>query len=317
MKTVLLEPLVISPDVLERVSGFLSRNGHSFTAYDTRVEDDETLIARSQDAEILMVGNLPLSAKVIDAIPNLKLISVAFTGLDHIDLDACRKRGICVCNCAGYSTDSVAELAFGFMIALLRFVVQCDQVTRECMTRAGFIGKDLKGKTLGIIGTGAIGMRVAEIGKVFGCHLIAYSRSTKTAAEALGIRYLELDDVLAQSDIVSLHLPLTDATRGIISREKLALMKPSALLINTSRGPVVDIPALAEALDKKQIAGAALDVFETEPPLPEGYLLFDKENVLLAPHVAFATEEAFVRRAEMVFANIACWLAGKPQNKIL
>jgi phosphoglycerate dehydrogenase-like enzyme len=317
MKTVLLEPLVIAPDVLERVSGFLSRNGHAFTAYDTRVEDDDTLIARSQEAEILMVGNLPLSAKVINAVPNLKMISVAFTGLDHIDLDACRERGVTVCNCAGYSTDSVAELAFGFMISLLRFVVQCDHVTRECKTRAGFIGNDLKGKTLGIVGTGAIGTRVAEIGKAFGCDLIAYSRTPKAAVEALGVRYLELDDVLAQSDIVTLHLPLTDATRGIISREKLSLMKPSALLINTSRGPVVDIPALAEALDKKQIAGAALDVFETEPPLPEGYPLFDKANALLAPHVAFATEEAFVRRADIAFANIECWLAGKPQNKIL
>ncbi len=317
MKTVLLEPLVIAPDVLERVSGFLQDNGHSFTAYDTRVEDDDTLIERSRDAEILMVGNLPLSANVIKAVPNLKMISVAFTGLDHIDLDACRERGITVCNCAGYSTDSVAELAFGFMISLLRFVVQCDHVTRECKTRAGFIGKDLRGKTLGIVGTGAIGMRVAEIGKAFGCHLIAYSRTPKPEAEALGVRYLELDDVLAQSDIVTLHLPLTDATRGIISREKLARMKPSALLINTSRGPVVDIPALAEALDKKQIAAAALDVFETEPPLPEGYALFDKENALLAPHVAFATEEAFVRRAEIAFANIERWLEGTPQNKIV
>ena len=316
MKIVLLEPLFVPDPALERLSDSFRADGHKFVSYATREEDDEIILSRAADADIVMIGNLPLSGQVICGLRKLKMISVAFTGVDHVALDACRARGITVCNCAGYSTDSVAELSFGLMIAVLRNLVQCDRATREGKTRAGLIGHDLSGKTLGIIGTGAIGLRVAQIGKAFGCRLLACSRSQRIEAVNLGVRYVFFDELLEASDIVTLHVPLTDETGGMISREKIALMKSSAILINTSRGPVVDNIALADALEKGEIAGAGIDVFDIEPPLNPQDPLLKQKKAVFAPHVAFATWEAFDRRATLAVNNVTQWLNGTPVNVI-
>lgn len=314
MRIVVLEPLGIKNEDLQALAANFTDRGHEFLSYDMRPSSTEELIGRVKGAEVLILANIPLPKEAIEAAANLKLISVAFTGVDHIDMKTCREKNIMVCNAAGYSTYSVAELTIGLIISVLRNIVPCDAATRNSKTKNGFSQHEVYGKTLGIIGTGAIGMKVAGIAQVFGCKVLAYSRTQKAEASSKGIQYVELDELLSQSDIVSLHVPLTELTSGLINSEKLALMKPSAILINTARGAVVDNTALAEALKSGKIAGAGLDVFEVEPPLPENHPLFDVPNTVLTPHVAFATAEAIFRRAEVVFENINLWEKGKPRN---
>ena len=279
--------------------------------YDTRVTDTETLIERGKDADIIAVSNLPLNADVIDGCKNLKMLSVAFTGVDHIALDACRRNGVLVSNCAGYSTAAVADLVFGLLISLYRNIPACNEVVRREGTKDGLVGFELEGKKFGVVGTGAIGLRVAAIAQAFGCEVLAYSRTKK---DVPGITYTDLNTLLSQCDIVSLHTPLNDSTRGLIGKEQLALMKKNAILINTARGPVVDSQALAEALNEERIAGACIDVFETEPPVKKEHPLLNAKHVIATPHVAFATKEALVKRAVIVFDNITAWLNNAPQN---
>jgi D-3-phosphoglycerate dehydrogenase len=311
----MLEPLGVPKEKIENMASFLKDRGHEFYMYEDRVEDNRSLIERSQNAEVVILSNIPYRAEVIHACPKLKMISVAFTGVDHIDVNACKEKGITVCNAAGYSTDSVAELAFGLIVAVMRNIVKCDELVRNGKTKAGYIGNDISGKTLGIIGTGAIGLRVAEIGKAFGCKLLAYSRTEKE--NPFGIKYVDLKTLLAESDIVSLHVPLNDKTKNLIDKEAISLMKPNSILINTARGPVVDSQALAAALKEGKIAGAGIDVFEMEPPVPANHPLLSAPSVVAAPHVAFATWEAFYRRAQIVLTNVKAWLDGEPQNRIV
>ncbi|ADL13339.1 2-hydroxyacid dehydrogenase [Acetohalobium arabaticum] len=314
MKIVMLEPLAVKEEIINELKANLEEQDHEFVAYDNRIEDEDVIIDRASEADALIITNLPLSERVIEACSNLKLISVAFTGVDHIDLEACQKQGVTVCNAPGYSTHSVAELAIGFMITVMRNMVPCDVATRKGKTRTGLIGNELKGKKLGIIGTGSIGLRVAEIGKVFGCELLGYNRSEKEQAKELGLEYVNLDTLMKESDIISLHLPHTEETKGMIDKEKISLMKESSIFINVARGPIVDNEALAAALKEGHIAGAGIDVFEMEPPIPQDHPLLNAPNTVVTPHVAFATPEAFYRRANTVFDNIESWLQDNPQN---
>lgn len=314
MKIVLLESLAVSEERIAALAAPLIAAGHSFAAYTDGAKDESVLIERAKDADILMVASSPLPAAVVAACDRLKLISVAFTGVDHLPMALCRERGILVSNCAGYSNESVAELVFGLVISLLRRIPDCDAAARAGGTKAGLVGFELAGKTFGIVGTGAIGLRVAQLAKAFGCKLVGYSRTKRPEAEALGLTYLPLDELMATADVVSLHVPATDATRGLIGEDQIAKMKPDALLINTARGPVLDSAALAAALKEGRIAGAGIDVFETEPPIPTDHPLCGAPNVILTPHVAFATAQSMEVRAEMVFENVACYLEGKPRN---
>lgn len=316
MKIVILESLSISSEELEVITKPLIDSGHELIMYEDRV-DEATLKTRVKDADILVIANMPLSGDVIDAAEKLKLISVAFTGVDHVDLDKCKDKGIKVSNAAGYSNNSVAELAFGLMISLLRNIVTLDDVVRDGGTKTGYGQFDLSGKTLGILGTGEIGSRVAEIGLAFGCNVIAYNRSENKELIEKGVKYLSLEDVLSISDIVTIHMPLTDETKSLVNKERLELMKPTAFLINTARGPIVDNAALAVALENGVIAGAGIDVFDMEPPIPMDYPLLDAPNTILIPHIGFATEEAMVRRADITFKNIKMWEQDKQQNIII
>lgn len=316
MKIVILEPLGLPEERIKNIAKPLTCKGHELITYNNRPEDLDTLLSRSSEADVLVLANMPLSREAILSDKALKMISVAFTGVDHIDMDSCRERKVLVCNAAGYSTSSVAELTFGLIFAVLRNIVPLDLASRSEKTKAGYSQHELYGKTLGIIGTGAIGLKVAEIAKAFGCKIIAYSRTQRSEALALGITYLTLEELLSQSDIITIHVPLNDKSKGLIGSEKLSLVKPSAILINTARGPVVDYKALAEALKKGEIAGAGVDVFEIEPPLPKGHPLFGVPNVVVTPHIGFAAEEALQRRAEITFKNIEKWIEGHPQNLI-
>ena len=311
MKLVIIEPLGVEKEKLLSMAQEALRGRMEIVYYDTRTTDTNELIQRGEDADVIVVSNLSLNGDVIRGCRNLKLLSVAFTGVDHIDMAACRARGITVCNCAGYSTCAVADLVFGLLISLYRNIIPCDSVCRRGGTKDGLVGFELEGKTFGVIGTGAIGLRVAAIAQAFGCRVLAFSRTVK---EIPGITYVELDTLLEESDIISLHVPLNDATRGMIGAEEIQKMKKSAVLINTARGPVTDANALSEALKAGRIAGACVDVFENEPPVAADHPLFSAPNTIVTPHIAFATREAMVKRAVTVFENVKLYLKGTPQN---
>ena len=317
MKIVILESLGINDEELNSISKPLTDNGHELVVYDDGKLDDETIKVRIKDAEVLVLANTPLSGDVIEAAEKLKYISIAFTGYNHIDLEKCKEKGIKVSNAAGYSTNSVAELTFGLITALLRNIVPLDAITREGGTKNGYRQTDLNGKTLGILGTGDIGSAVAKLGLAYGCKVIAYNRSVKQELVDKGVEYKSLDHVLKASDIVTLHIPLTAETKNLIDKDKLALMKTSSFLINTAIGPIVDHDALAAALHNGTIAGAGLDRVEMEPPVPTDYPILSAPNTVLVPHIGYATEEAMVRRAEITFNNIVTWEKGKQENTVI
>ncbi len=313
MKLVFLEPLGIPQQKLEAMAREKLGDRAELVFYDTRAEDAPTLIARSQDADIVVLSNFKYREEVLSQCPKLKMICVAFTGVDHVDMAYCRAYGITVCNCAGYSTVAVADLVFGLVIALQRRLVACDRVVREEGTKNGLVGFELEGKKFGVIGTGAIGLRVAKIAQAFGCEVLAYSRTQKAVE---GVTYADLDTLLATCDIISLHLPQNAETVGLIGKEQLARMKKNAILINTARGPIVDSAALAQALKDGVIAGAGVDVFEVEPPVAADHPLFSAPNLIAAPHVAFATAESMQKRAVIVMENLEAYLNGVPQNVV-
>ena len=310
MKITVIEPLGVDTSLLENIA-HESAPEAEFVWYDARTTDTAELIKRGADADIIVLANQPIPAEVIAGWRQVKMITVAFTGVDHIPLEICRSRGITVCNCAGYSTAAVADLVFGMLISLYRNLEPCGTAVRTGGTKDGLIGCELEGKKFGVVGAGAIGSRVIRIAQAFGCEVYAYSRTQKDIA---GVSWTDLDTLLSCCDIVSLHVPLTEETRGRINAEKLALMKPSAVLINTARGLVVDSAALSAALNSEQIAGACIDVFDIEPPLSPDTPLLQAKNLIAAPHIGFATHEALVKRAHLVFENIRAFLDGSPKN---
>ena len=308
MNIVCVESLGIGQARFESLKAHYSALGHEFTYYMDRKEDDATLADRMRDADVVVIRNIKLSAAVLSQCTKLRYLSVAFTGLDHIDLAYCNEHGIKVQNAAGYSTTAVSELAVGMMLDLLRNIITLNEKIRQGGSRGTFLGRELRGKTVGIVGTGAIGTATARLLVAFGAKVIAWSRTERQEVKELGVEYVPLESLLQQSDIVSLHVPLCDATRGLIGEKELALMKPTAMLVNTARGPVCDIAAVGKALVENRIAGAAFDVFEKEPPLPIDHLLLSTNRCLVTPHVAFATEESFAARAEIVFGHVDEWL---------
>ena len=254
MKVVLLEGLGVSDQVIQQHARKLEAMGHTFAAYPKNA-DPQVQVERSRDADVIMLANMPLSPAVLEEAKSLKFIDVAFTGVDHIPMAEAKRLGIAVSNASGYATQAVAELCISFMISLLRNVPQTEVRCRNAGTKDGLVGNLLWGKTVGIVGAGAIGRKVAALCKAFGCTVLAYNRSTVTdpAIDA----QVSLEELLKRADIVSLHCPLTAATKGMIGKEQLALMKKSAILINTARGGVLDSAALADALERGEIAGAA------------------------------------------------------------
>ena len=313
MKIVMLEPLGVKEEIVKAQAQKFIDAGHEFVFCGQKLTEEEK-IARAADADIFIITNGKLSADVINAAPHLQMISVGFTGIDHVDQEACKAKGVRICNCQGYATIPTAELAVGLMLACLRNIVPYNQVVRDGGTLAGYKHNTLSGKTVGIVGTGAIGTHTAELCKAFGCRLIGYNRSQKPDALALGLEYVDLDTLFKEADIVSLHVPATAETRGMVSRERIYSMKENAIIINVARGPVVDSQALADALNEGVIAGAGIDVFETEPPIAADHPLLHAKNCIVTPHVGFYSEESLTMRVGMVYDNVSAWIDGKPIN---
>ena len=314
MKITLLNPLEVSEETILNNKEKLEEMGHKFAFYDDLAKDDDEIIERLKDSDIAIITNKPLSAKVIDACPNLELVDVAFTGVDHVDLDAIKKNGITLLNASGYSDDSVAELVIGLAIGVLRkFNENRENIFDNSNHK--LLGQTLKGKKFGVIGTGNIGIKLIELLQVFGCEIIAYSRTEKQEVKDMGVKYIDLDTLLEESDIVSLHIPNNKETKNFLDKDKLDKMKENAILINCARGPVVDNAYLAQILNEDKLY-AGIDVFDMEPPLPDDYPLRNAKNCILTNHVAYYTKEAMENRAEIVFNNIYEYLDGNIINEI-
>jgi glycerate dehydrogenase len=292
---------------------------HSWNEYGATAPDE--VVARLQGASIAITNKVPIRAADIARLPGLKMIAVAATGTDNVDLEACRERGIVVANIRDYSLVSVPEHCFALILALRRNLrAYCADVeagrwqssTRFCLLDHPIA--DLAGSRLGIVGYGALGKRVAAIGRAFGMQVAVSSRSP---VRDLDVASVPLPELLATSDVISLHLPLTDQTRNMIGAAQLASMKRSALLINTARGGLVDEAALAQALRDGTIGGAAFDVLSKEPPSDGNALLALRlPNFILTPHVAWASTGAMQTLADMLIDNIEAFAAGSPINTV-
>ena len=313
MKIKIIEPLGIPNAEMKNLIEQRIGAEHEIVSYNTRAEAEEVLIERSKDADVIVVSNIKMSANVISQCTDLKMICVAFTGVDHIDTAYCQENHIVVCNCVGYSTSAVADIVFAMALNLARNVIRCNEVCRQQGTKNGLVGFELEGKTFGVVGMGNIGARVAAIANAFGCKVLAYNRSQKNIED---VEFVDLETLLRRSDIVSLHIPANEQTKGLIGKEQLKFMKDTAFLINTARGAVVDTEALADALKNGQIAGAGIDVFDEEPPIPADNPLLGLDHTVLTPHVAFASAQSFEKRAVIIAENIKAWMDGRPQNVV-
>lgn len=310
-----MESLGISDEELAARKAPFEAQGHVFVDY-PKTTDPAKLIEEAKDADAMILANMPMPADVLRKCNKLKFIDVAFTGVDHVGLDAAKEKNIAVSNASGYSNEAVSELVIGTTLSLARNLRSVEDRCREGKDKTGLVGWEIKGKTVGIIGLGKIGTRTAELFHAFGATVLAQSR-THHDGIAEYIEQVTQEELLRRSDIVVLHCPLNDSTRGMINAEKLAMMKPTALLVNVARGPVVVEKDLVASLENGVIAGAAIDVFDKEPPLDTASPILHAPNCLVTPHVAFATQQSMSLRAEIVFDNLAKWMEGHQINTIL
>jgi D-lactate dehydrogenase len=277
-----------------------------------------------------------VDAGALERLPRLRLVATRSTGVDHIDLEACAARGIAVANVPTYGENTVAEHTFALILGLSRRLIGAERKGRRAdFDLSGLQGFDLKGRTLGVVGAGRIGLHVIRIARAFGMAVVVSDPNREELlAEVLGFDYVELDELLERSDVVSLHAPAVPATHHMIDAAALARMRPGALLINTARGALVDTEALVAALDSGRLGGAGLDVFEGEEHVGEDYellaqggedrvrlalgrrLLADRDDVILTPHNAFNSREAVERIAATTAQNIAAFLAGESLNRV-
>jgi glycerate dehydrogenase len=271
------------------------------------------IVARSASAHIVLTNKVPLSRAYMESVPQLKYIGVTATGYNIVDVAAARERNVTVTNVPTYGTRSVAQMTFALLLELTQHVGHHAQTVRDgrwtrspdfCYWDYPLI--ELDGLTIGIVGHGRIGRSVGELAQAFGMEVIAHSR--KSSAH-------DLERLFRESDVISLHCPLTPETKHLVNSERLGWMKPTAFLLNTSRGPLIDEPALAEALNQGRIAGAGLDVLAVEPPVADN-LLFTAKNCFITPHIAWATRAARSRLMDAAVENVRAFLAGKPKNVV-
>jgi glycerate dehydrogenase len=277
----------------------------------------EEVVGRSAGADVLLTNKQPIGRTEIAALPGLRYIGVLATGYNVVDVAAARDHGIPVCNVPEYGTPNVVQATFALLLELTNRTGRLDRTVHEGRWTASpdfcyFDGElvELAGRTLGIVGYGRIGRKVAEVGRAFGMRILAHRRTPGTDPECV-----DLERLLRESDVVSLHCPLTPETQGLVNAASIALMKPSALLLNTARGGLVVEADLAAALDTGRLAGAGLDVLAVEPP-PACNPLLRAANCVITPHVAWATRAARVRLIEATAANLEAFLAGRPRNVV-
>ena len=316
MKIVILDGFTANP-------GDLSWKGleelGTLTVYD-RTKPEET-IARAAEADIVLTNKVIINREVMAQLPQLKYIGVLATGYNVVDIEAAHERGIIVTNVPAYSTESVAQMVFAHLLTVTNRTEHYALQNRQGRWTKNpdfcywdFPHLELAGKTFGIVGLGNIGRRVAEIALAFGMQVKALTSKSADTLPA-GIEKADLEVLLATSDVISLHCPLTDTTRHLINRDTLSKMRPSAILINTGRGPLVDDQAVASALAEGKLAAFCADVLTEEPPKADNPLL-NQPNAFITPHIAWATEEARSRLLQVAISNVQAFLNAKPQNVV-
>jgi glycerate dehydrogenase len=316
-KIVVLDGHALNPGDLEW--GALGKLGE-LTVHSRTTETE--ILARAFDAEVLFTNKTPLTAATLAQLPQLRYVGVMATGYNVVDAKAAAARRVVVTNIPTYGTDSVAQFAIALLLELCHRVGLHDQAARMgewtrnpdwSMPKSPLV--ELSGKTMGIVGFGRIGRQTAKIADALGMRVIAAETNRVDAPEWPGFRWCGVEELLADSDVVSLHCPLFPETQGLINAQRLALMRRTAFLINTSRGPLVVERDLADALNLEWLAGAALDVLSVEPPVG-GSFLFGAKNCIVTPHIAWATREARSRLMDEAVANLAAFLEGKPVNVV-
>lgn len=318
MKLVILDAYTENPGDLSW--DWISEYVDEYDIYPITAADQ--VIERSKDADILVTNKTVLSKQVLEQLPKLKYISTLATGYNVIDTEYAKERGIVVSNIPAYSTDGVAQLVFALMLEFVNAVsVHNDSVKNGewsscehfCYQKTTL--SELSGKTLGIIGFGKIGSAVAQIANAFKMKVIAYSPNTRSYNGFGNVDFVSMDEVIENSDFISLHCPLTEKTNGLVNKDFLKRMKNSAILINTSRGPVINEQDLKDALDNGVIAGAGVDVLSTEPPSKDNPLLFAK-NCIITPHIAWASFDARKRLMGIFKENVIGFVNNKPVNVV-
>ncbi len=309
-KLVVTDPLPLEEDHYRRLAALGDLQVH-----DTQPRDAAELINRLQGCEAAVVGWCRMTRDVLAALPDLRFMSLWAAGTNLVDMDAAKDRNVSVSVTKGYADTAVAEFTLGAMLALTRKIW-----TAALRLRDGdndwrpYLGRDLSSLTIGIIGAGSIGRQVIRLVNAFGAScLVTTKHPTAPRAAELGVDFVDIDTLLERSDIVSLHLPLNAETEHLIDGQRLRRMKDSAYLINTSRAGLINTDALMSALEGERLAGAALDVFEIEPPVIDPTWL-DHDNLLLTPHIAFNSVEATRRKNELCIGNIEAFLMGAPVN---
>lgn len=313
MKIVILDGFTANP-------GDLSWDGlrqfGELTVHDRTAPDQ--IIERAKDAQIVLTNKVPLNAETLVKLPKLKYIGVLATGYNIVDIAEAARRGIVVTNVPGYSTDAVAQHVFAMILHLYNQLYRYNEdvqkgVWENCpdFSFGTYPVCELSGKTFGVVGYGQIGQRVAKIADAFGMQVLLHSRTKREAPYP----FVQREELFQRADIISLHCPLTPQTEGMINRDSIALMKQSAVIINTGRGPLVSEQDLADALNSGRIAGAGVDVLSQEPP-KDGNPLIGAKNCIITPHIAWAGYDARVRLIQTVTENIDCFLKGIPKNVV-
>jgi phosphoglycerate dehydrogenase-like enzyme len=290
--------------------------GTEVEAFHDHITDVDALANRLQSFDVVMAlrERTQFQRDLLERLPNLKMIATAGMRNAAIDMDAANALGILVCGTSG-SSRSTGELAWGLILSLLRHIPQEDAATRAGQWQVS-LGIGLQGKTLGLLGLGRIGGQMAEVANAFQMRVIAWSQNlTEQRADEFGALLVSKDELFDQSDVVSIHLVLSERTRGLVGARELGLMKPTAYLVNTSRGPIVDEAALYETLREGRIAGAGIDVF-SEEPLPRDYPLLSLKNTVITPHLGYVTTESYQAFYEQTAENVAAFMAGNPTRVV-
>ena len=306
------------PSVMIPSGAFRKLDGRDVRAYDTRPDTARELIDRIGGAEIVINirSSCRFDRQVLDSCPSLRLISIWGTGVDNVDLDAARDHNVAVTNTPAVAKDTVAEHTLMLMLAAGRRILEVDRSVRDGLWPRATIAQ-LNGKILGLIGVGAIGRRVAELGKGIGMNVIAWTfHPSAELAREVGLRWVDLDEVISESDVLSLHVRHSEDTHHLVGSRQFQLMKPTAILVNTARGSIVDEAALIDALETQRIAAAGLDVFETEPLAPESHLK-RLPNVVLTPHSAGISPETVEAGLAMSIDNVFAFLEGLSVHRVV
>ena len=320
MKIVVLDGYILNPGDLtwEGLESLGDTVVYDRTSYDSK--DIDLIIERSKDAEAILINKTPITREILDDLPNLKYIGVLATGYNVVDIEAAKEKGIVVTNIPTYGTDAVAQMVFALLFELTNHVAEHNRAVKEgqwstkpdwCFWNKPLM--ELSGKTIGIIGYGRIGQSVGQVARAFGMEVLANANKPRRELENENMKYVELDELYKSSDIISLHCPLTEDTRGMINKDSITQMKDGVIIINTSRGPLIVEEDLSEALSTGKVKGAGLDVVNVEPIQLDNPLL-KQDNCIITPHIAWAPKETRSRLMDIAVENLKGFIEGNPIN---